>query len=800
MSDNDTPAHGPSFHLVESGGQSLPAERRQASPPDFPVDQEDSGGMNIRRYLAAVLRYKWLILALTVGGTVAGYYATALLPEEYQAQATVWIETPSRTDRGPIGPGELLEARAWIELLRSYVVLDEVVLREGLYLTPGSQADSALFRDFTLKRAFAPGDYRLRVTDTGRQYRLTTRTGTPVEEGWVGDSIGAAIGFNWQPPAALLPPRLDIHFQVSVPREVAVRLNSELRTQMDRSGNFLRLELRKGTPDAAANILNAVLDRYLEVAADLKRSRLDERTRILEEQLSVAATNLMEAERDLQSFKVQTVVLPSEHSPVAPGLQMTQNPVYGRFFNMRVELEQLKLDRTAIERALAADHDAATLATALEAVPSVSQNSSLMAALSELTRMQVELRSLLNRFTEEHPPVQELQGNIANMQRQTIPSLGRTLLEQLERRQGVLEGQIGSAGSDLAAIPPRMIEEARLARHVGIAETLYRNLEVRVQEARLSAASAIPDVSVLDRASAPRNPVRDDRPRFILMALVGSLGLGILGAVLRERMDPSIRHPDQITDLGITVLGAVPKLGGNGKGFTGDTLTEATEAFRGIRLNLSYAHGAGPILTTISSPGPGDGKSFVSANLAVSFAELGRKTLLIDGDVRKGTAHELLGLERVPGLTDHLLGVASLRDVVRSTRFENLDIIPCGRRSRTSPELVDSTAMRRLILEARTRYDVILVDSAPLGAGIDPFVLGTLTGSMVLVFRTGRTDQDLSEAKLDVLDRLPVRMLGAIMNAIEPGMRGYGYYHYYSYLPGYEAEDETERPNQLQTT
>jgi Mrp family chromosome partitioning ATPase len=101
--------------------------------------------------------------------------------------------------------------------------------------------------------------------------------------------------------------------------------------------------------------------------------------------------------------------------------------------------------------------------------------------------------------------------------------------------------------------------------------------------------------------------------------------------------------------------------------------------------------------------------------------------------------------------------------------------------------------MAQLMATLRSSYDVILVDSPPLGAGVDPFVLGALTGHVMLVLRTGVTDREYTEAKLDMLDRLPIRVLGAVLNDVRQG-DAYGYYAYYSYLPGYEASDEREEP------
>jgi receptor protein-tyrosine kinase len=119
---------------------------------------------------------------------------------------------------------------------------------------------------------------------------------------------------------------------------------------------------------------------------------------------------------------------------------------------------------------------------------------------------------------------------------------------------------------------------------------------------------------------------------------------------------------------------------------------------------------------------------------------------------------------------------------IQKTQYPNVDFIGAGAWRRTGPELLASPAMRVLLSNVRSRYKVILVDSSPLGAGVDPFVLGTVTGSLLMVLRTGATDRDLAGAKLDVLQRLPIRILGAVMN----GVPARGAYRYYSYLSNYQ--------------
>ena len=216
-------------------------------------------------------------------------------------------------------------------------------------------------------------------------------------------------------------------------------------------------------------------------------------------------------------------------------------------------------------------------------------------------------------------------------------------------------------------------------------------------------------------------------------------------------------------------------------------------------MNLLHSHGtAGPLIVTVTSAGPGDGKSFVAANLAVSFAEAGFRTLLVDADTRRGTLHRVLNLERKPGLTDYLNGQASPTEIVRDTELDSLQFVASGTRSRNAPELLGSAAMTDFITNLRTgsQTTAVIIDTPPLAAGVDAFTMSTLTGNLLMVVRIGSTDRELAGVKLDILDRLPVRVLGAVLNDA-PSDSAYGYYSYY--LQGYEHESEegSSSPQQL---
>ena len=764
--------------------------------PVPPYDFAETG-LDWRRYLSAVVRYRWWVLLLSALGFGAGFAVTRILKPSYMAQATIWIEAGNErrgggVDQGPIRSSQLLDARAWLDLLKSYVVLDSVVRERQLYLRSIGLGSSATFASFSLAERFRPGKYRLDVDDSGHSVTLSASGGVVVERAAVGDSIGATIGFLWRPPPAALVPGRKIAFTIVTPRDAAQKLSADLVATMDPNGNFLQLQMIGTDPAEIASTLNAVAQRYVAVAADLKRAKLTELAKILDGQLQLSERNLRAAENALETFRVHTVTLPTDRAtPVVPGLEATRDPAFTSYFDMKVELEQLRRDRDAIRRVLSEVADSGLSVEGLQGIAAAQRSAELTDALKELTTKQAALRALRYRYTDATPGVQHLATQIDTLVRRTVPRVAAGLIRELTAREQVLQSRVDAASAELRQIPARAIEEARLRRQVTIDENLYTTLQQRYEEARLADASSIPDVRVLDRAVAPEQPLKDTNLRVMLVGILGGLGLALVGAMLLDRMDPHVRYPDQVTrDMGLTILGALPHVDARINGAHGRAPIGVIEALRGIRMNLVHAHGtAGPMIVTISSSGSGDGKSFLSSNLALAFADGGHRTLLIDGDVRRGVLHRLFNTARKPGLTDFLLGSVPRDIIIQATAYPSLAFIGSGTRHHVSPELLGMPSLVQLLAGLRGNYDVILIDSPPLGVAVDPYVLGTASGNMLLVVRTGATDREVMRSKLGVLDRLPLRVVGAVLNDVPA--RGL-YYRHYGYLSGYSTEEESE--------
>lgn len=761
-----------------------PPLRRAAPRP-----QSDGASIEWSRYLAAVRRHLWLILLVTGIGSAGAVVMARGIQPEYVAQATIWIEGSDRAsaERGPIRSGELLRSYAWIELLKSYAVLDHVVTEQRMYVYPVGHGAAALA---TLRATpgLRPGHYRVAANENGTELRLSTAEDVELERARPGQPIGAALGVAWIPPAGTVVPGKPVEFVLRSPRDVARELGESVQAQMAENGTFLRISLGGSDPQRIAAVLGVLSERYVEVAAQLKSARLVNLTQILEEQRNTAEASLRDAEHALERFRTGTVALPGGIVGAAAGGAGAGGPIFERLFALRVEREQLEQERAALSRVVGEGRASLSAIDALAALPTVRSSPELSQVLTEHTATRAEMRALEQRYTGEHVPVQRLRSQLRQLEETVIPRLAGDLAARLGARDAELDRRIAQGGGELRQIPSREIEGARLQRRVEVAADLYTMLRQRHDEARLAAASVQPDLRVLDPAAVPSTPLGDRRSFLMVIGVLGSLGVSVCGAILLDRVDRRVRYPQQVTEgLGLPILGALPHLGA-ARGRRGEEVAAAAqEGLRELRLRVLAAAGpARPLCVTVSSPQSGDGKSTVASRLARSFAAQSYRTLLIDGDIRRGALHHLLGVQRTPGLTDLLAGNAALVDVLQPTPERSLTLISSGTRMQYGPELLGSGKMERLLRHLGSHFDVILIDSPPLGGAVDPYILASASRNLLLVLRTGHTDRALADAKLDVLERLPVSILGTVLNDVPRS----SVYRHYGYLPGYGAEDE----------
>ncbi|MFW6192362.1 MAG: GumC family protein [Gemmatimonadota bacterium] len=786
-----------------NGDRELPAQGTSAFPLDRaagpgplgePTGSFDEGaGPDWRRLLEGIWRWKWLVLATTLLGVGAGVFLMQRSEPIYETRATIWLG-PSDEDQGPIKPADIFEGQGWADLLASQAVLEPVARSERVFVQPLDNIEAEQLGDLEVTSELVPGTYRLRRTQ--EDGFALSRGDEEVQTGELGsDVVGEPVGFRWSPEADVVPPESEASFRVVRPTEAANRLRSQLQVNYNPSaGNLINTELEWASPEGATTLHNEVLDSFMTVAERLKSQKLNEVVSILEQQTEYAAVRLDSAELALENFRVETVTLPSEprvtsipEDGASTSGSGAGSNVFNEFFERKLELDQLQSRAEDLRQILrTAEEEGDLNVLSLRMNPATDRSEQLTAALDELTNVRVERRTMLSQYTEEYPPVQRLTDRIQSLEQEVIPELVRNLVGQLETRVDELDRQTQGRAAELREVPARSIREAQLRREVEMAERLHNDLSGRLKEAELAARTNLPDLQVVDRASQPGGPAENPGPRLFLIASLAGVGLGIGSSLLLDRMDSKVRYPDQVTaEIGLPVLGLVPRIPERDR--SGERPEEVLEAFRAIRGQLTRGGDSRDSIYFVTSPSPKEGKTLVVANLGISFAAAGSRTLVVDCDTRRGNLDRFFSVPPSPGLTEYLQDRAGLGEIEVPTEFDGLTVIPRGDLSGFRPELLDSSRMDDFLRDVRGRHDIVLLDGPPLMAGADAMIVGERTDGLLFVLRTGKSDQEAARARLAGIGNFDLPVIGAVMNDVPAGRRYYQNY-YYSYQP---AELET---------
>ena len=755
----------------------------------YPLDAGGAGGEGTdpRRLLSSLWRWKWWIAACTTLGVLGGVLAGRFIEPEYQVNSSIWIEQENRAS-GPVGGFEPLAAEGWSSVLASNAVLRAVVENTKLWLRlEDVDADAVeAFAGLELTDRSLMGSYMLEIGPAGA-YELTRRDTTSVESGTLGGAVGESFGFDWSPDPALLDTGSRYRFTVRSVEAAVQGLRQRLDVRFDDKAGIIYATLLWKDRNEGADVLNAVQEQFLQTATDLKNKELNETADILAEQTRQSEERLRQTEFALEQHKIRTITLPSEGVNIAPvgtegGQQVavaSRDPVFEAYFQRKVEQSSLQTELQQLQRILNDARSGGRIdVLGLQTLSSAGRYPALQSALEELSIKEAQRRSLLLTYTEQHEEVQALTAEIDGLTTTTIPTLIGDLISQLDTRLATLDTQLADQTSELQRIPARSIEQARLEREVYNAASIHQELQTRLKEAELAVATSSPGLQVLDQASPPLWPTENTAPRILLMASLAGLGLGIAGALLFDKFDKRIRYPDQVSSsLGLPVLGIVPRLDSQ----TGMDAEVAVEAFRSIRVQISHANGGSRGTLLVTSPAPRDGKSMVSANLAISYAAAGFKTVLVDADVRRGHAQEMFSVNRSPGLTDFLSGRSGVEEVIQDTSVEGLSMVARGAAGAFNTELLDAEAMDELLSTLRARFDVVVLDAPPLAAGADVLVLGKRSDKVVIVLRAGETDSQLARTKLDLIGNVNIPIVGAVLNAVPTSAHYYPYYANYYY-------------------
>jgi len=340
-------------------------------------------------------------------------------------------------------------------------------------------------------------------------------------------------------------------------------------------------------------------------------------------------------------------------------------------------------------------------------------------------------------------------------------------------------------------IPMQSMELARLEREKKATEKLYMLVEEKYQEAQIQEQSIPGNVIIIDKARMSMSPAKPNRKLILLVGLVMGFVVAFGVLFVLDYFDTKLRTPEQLQDNNLNYISYVPLVEGVNKNGTSEVVynsegqSTAGEAFRTLRTRIRFSTRLNKEMKVIliTSANEQEGKTFVSSNLACSFALSNKKTLLIDCDLRRPRVHKFFDSKSTPGLTEFFIGEKSFKDVLRSTGRRNLSYITSGALPPNPAEIIGSKKMEEFLEKIRHHFDLVIIDSAPILAVSDSEILARLVDGTFLVTHSGATELDSIKHAVELLSFEGSTYQGVILNKFTP-QKGNGYYYRYSYTYG----------------
>mgnify|MGYP001579675883 FL=1 len=641
------------------------------------------------------------------------------------------------------------------------------------------QVDTLARPDSFVLRLNGPSGYEVR--DQGRHLIASGRYDTPV--------VGPAFSFKVK---AYEGEPYSARFAI-IPRvAAAVMVSGGLSYTVQSTTNAVAITFTGTDPTQVPEILNAAAISLREFGADRTREMANARLDYIRGQVDQAQARYREALAEVQRYKERQGMtdLTAEEVSTINSIQDFEH-----------EKQRKLLDLASLRDVMAATNDV-TIETVnrLAAIPSLASNAALAFQIQNLLKLYDDRRTLTAGalgLREGNPQIGAIDQRVAHAA-SALREAVNAMMRGMDQEIAAIERSVGDLRARLQTYPGKETQFAQLTLESDLLNDTYRYLLTQYQAARISAATIRPYIEIMDAATEARRLGMRTRQKLMIGLLVG-LFLGVVAAFFLEYLDQTIKSSADIERaLEIPVLGLIP-LGAhltngqrrNGRRRGAIPLVSmaspddpSAEAYRALRTNVTFVNAEERALRIIcvTSPGPGEGKSTTAANLAITLAQQGTRTLLVDADLRRPLAHKAFNLVQEPGLTDILVGTATLREAARPNVVPNLDVLPAGALPPNPSELLGSAAMHRLIEEMRAEYETVIFDSPPTLAVTDASVLSASSDAAILVVRAGETEEVAAQRALEQLRRVQARVAGVVLNGVERNSDRY--YYYYDYRGG----------------
>lgn len=710
------------------------------------IDEPAGFSINFNEIKSIIYRQRYIIGGIILLALIIGAIYTLISPSIYQAEAKIQIDPDSN------------------EVIQTEVDISTRLRGADVQRYLNAQLDLIKSRNMAKRVAT---DLRLAASDD-----FLFKMGVePLEEAENGKTIQET---KFDQITAALVDNVDIVLPFG--NKVATL------TFDSRDGDLAR----KVVNAYAKNLITANIDQRFQ-ASSYARDFLAKEIADSKQRLEESEREAIQYARDTQIIDASDGVSTSEDS-AGPRSITTANLV-----QMNSDLAAARTARILAEQKWQATRDKAPLAIA-----DVQQNQTVQNLQGEKAAKEAELRELLNRYKPDHPVAQQSKAQINSLESE-INTIASSIRGSIRSEYDIALRQENSLSNSLQQMKNATLEEQNkrvelnlLAREVETDRTQYQSLLKRFEEVNTSTDIVTNNISIIDEAQSAEKIAPRAVINMLLSAFLGA-AIAFFIAFLRETFDDSIRTPDDATrKLGLTLLGTTPIYQDDEPIISSlsDRKSAIAEAYASIRSSLDFSTSQGaPKTILLTSSQPAEGKSTSSIAIAESFARAGKKTLLVDADLRNPSLHRYMGLNNNEGFVGTLTGNADFDKMVGQPDNMQFDFLSCGPIPPDPTEIIVSHAITRFIASLEGRYDHIIFDGPPVMGLADAPQMSRAVGGTVLVVEAGRIRGGQTKSAIRRLNDANGNLLGLILSKFDGVSSGYG--EYYGYQYSYAKRDDS---------
>lgn len=549
-----------------------------------------------------------------------------------------------------------------------------------------------------------------------------------------------------------------------------------------RNSRLVDVSYRSPNAELSARIANALAKQYIDQNLEFRFLATKEATEFLNERTAEQRKALEESEQALQQYREKTGAM---------ALEDRQNIVVQRLADLNAAVTRARTERIEKESVYNQIRTIQDDRAAIDTFPAILNNVFIQQLKGQQSDLQRQQAQLAEKLGARHPEMVKVQTAIEstesriNAEVQKVVQALRNDYQAALANERSLQASLDQQRAEAQDLNRAAIQYGVLERDATSNQSMFTGLLERSRETGISGELKTSNIRIVDPAETPRRPSSPNKLINMAVAVLGGAFLAIGLAFFFEYLDSRIKQPDEIkAHLGLPFLGMIPSF--DPKETTGPPLLdkdmphEFAEAFRGIRTNVLFSSAdAGSKSIVVTSTGPGEGKSVVSANLAMSVALTGARVLLIDADMRRPKTHELFGVNLEPGLSNVMVGNAKASEAVKRTRTPNLWLLSAGKHPPNPAELLGSKRFKEFMATLGEHFDWVIIDSPPVMAVTDASIIAHKATGVVFVVGAEMTNKGAAKAALDQLDAAKAKYVGGILNRVDVHRNPYYYARHY---------------------